>query len=60
MKCDHTDLLAGLLRGPTMAEGGRWGCEAEAFDGAVLGNEMENMDCGTKLANNEERGRSTS
>lgn len=39
VKCDRTDLLARLFCGSAVAKGGggRWGCEAEAFDGAVLG-----------------------
>ncbi|KAE8317875.1 hypothetical protein BDV41DRAFT_572347 [Aspergillus transmontanensis] len=39
VKCDRTDLLARLLYGSAVAEsgGGRWGCEIEVFDGAILG-----------------------
>lgn len=54
VKCDRADLLAPLLSGSAVAEGGPGGCNAEAFDGAVLGKEMKNINCGTKVANNKE------
>ncbi|EEH08935.1 predicted protein [Histoplasma capsulatum G186AR] len=34
-------------------KGGRSNCDDEAFDGAVLGYKMENIDYGTELANGE-------
>ena len=58
VNCNCADLLSHLLFGSIKAEGGGSGTSARAFNGAVLGYEMKNINHFTKSANDNDGRRS--